>query len=477
MGKALSLPLIRIFPVRFKTRKLGWLVFFFSFFFFFFPSPGWGAMSLTFSGVPLEVEGEEEFEVEIALLSAPKNRVYFLRAAFFQEGTSNYFGYTLNNQGIWRNEVGEYCQFLEINTGEEGEWEGVLRARADLEAVGFQGPGEYLFKVGRYTEGGSLSWSDDEVGITIVVNPSPSPTLVPTPTSTPTPTPLSSPATEGSSSPAPTVAPAPVSYTGGGIFLNEIMAYPVEGGEWVEIKNENDFEVSLVDWVLDDVADGGSRPLEFSLEISGGGLGVVYVGTRFNNSGDVVRLIGQSGEEIHSYPYASAEKGYSFARDEDGNWHLTLDPTPGEENKIVGLPSPSPVPLPSLSPTFSPAPNSLSALGADDDASPFPTGLRESGSLLGLSDGLSGQTATESGFLTDWMCPLVEELERNLWGLGGGFLNQAEGDGRREGDSQKRPPFWYFSLLGLALVIGSFGFFLKETGFLVKWWHGLVVKG
>lgn len=276
-----------------------------------------------------------------------------------------------------------------------------------------------------------------------------------TPTLTPSPTPTPTPTITPSAAPTLTPTPTPTPYTGGGISLNEFMPNPSEGEEWVEIKNENDFEVSLKSWFIDDIADGGSSPVEFSSTISAKDLFVVYIGTRLNNSGDTVRLIGQGGEEIKTYPYSSSRKGYSFAKDADGNWQETSDPTPDEENSIVGFSTP----IPTLTPTPTPTPTPVST----------PTSTAGSDLVLGMSSAFSNNSATDSGYLVDFMCPLVEELETE-------FQIQKNDNLEKKAINETRPHVRYVLLLGLAAAVGSFGSFLKETGLLIQWWHELYGK-
>lgn len=155
----------------------------------------YAAMSLTFTGLPSSVNEDGPFEVNVSLLDAPTNRTYYLRAALFEEGKTNYFGYTYNHSGQWHNAPSQHTQFLEINTGPEGSWSGQLRAKADLDSSYFKGAGGYRFKIGRYTEGGSLSWSNNTGSITINYTPppNPSPTPSPEPESEPDPSPSPSP--------------------------------------------------------------------------------------------------------------------------------------------------------------------------------------------------------------------------------------------------------------------------------------------
>lgn len=165
-------------PARLKTYFF--LVAFLATFLFFTREIS-AVMSLTFSGAPSSVEGETPFEVDASLIDAPASRTYYLRAAFHEEGKTRYFGYTFNNIGSWHNSPGEHKSFLEITTNSEGRWEGKLKAKVDLADSDFKGTGDYRFKIGRYTEGGSLPWSDNSVTIFIKGGSTSTPTPVPLP--------------------------------------------------------------------------------------------------------------------------------------------------------------------------------------------------------------------------------------------------------------------------------------------------------
>lgn len=149
--------------------------------------PAFAAMSLSFTGLPPNINQDEEISVQVSLIGAPVNTTYYLRAAFYVDTTTQYFGYTWNNSG-WNNIPSDYKNFLQINTGSSGEFNGALKTKVDLSSNYFKGTGEYQFKLGRYTEGGSgPSWSDSLA--TTITGPTPTPTLAPTPTITTAPTP------------------------------------------------------------------------------------------------------------------------------------------------------------------------------------------------------------------------------------------------------------------------------------------------
>ncbi len=157
------------------------------------PSPVLAAsMSLSVSGIPPVIDQFQEFEVGVTLLCGSCADSY-LRPVLYPSGTK-YFGYAKNNSGTWTNVPGGSCtEYFRIDSDEfvEGSWSGKLNVKADVESPYYDGPGEYFFKIGRYTAScGSPSLWSSETSIAIT---GPSPTNTPTPTtgvtSTPTPVP------------------------------------------------------------------------------------------------------------------------------------------------------------------------------------------------------------------------------------------------------------------------------------------------
>ncbi len=162
------------------------------------------ALTLTFDQAPDSVDSDAEFEVNVSL-SCSGCKDSYLRAVFFQDGTTNYFGYTQNEKGDWVNSTADKTLYYHLAPDAlvEGSWSGKLKAKADLLSDYFGGSGSYQFKVGRYTSANSsATWSSNQA--TIQINtPTPSPSPVPTATPTAVPT----------LSPTPSVPPP---YQGGG---------------------------------------------------------------------------------------------------------------------------------------------------------------------------------------------------------------------------------------------------------------------
>jgi len=147
----------------------------------------------------------------------------------------------------------------------------------------------------------------------------------------------------------------------GTVILNEIMAAPGHGPEWVEVYNTSEWPVSLLGWKLRDGAGKDSGPLG-AVAVNGGGYGVIGAGepdgtipgdvpfiraVRFpvlNNDGDTVVLAGYDGAVQDSVGYTETTTGVSRERisadrkNGSGAWDLCVDPagsTPGRANSIL----------------------------------------------------------------------------------------------------------------------------------------------
>ncbi|OGK31155.1 hypothetical protein A3F29_01010 [Candidatus Roizmanbacteria bacterium RIFCSPHIGHO2_12_FULL_33_9] len=133
-------------------------------------------------------------------------------------------------------------------------------------------------------------------------------------------------------SPTPTPSPAPTvqnnnnSTNTKNIYISEAMVAPDTGNnEWVELYNDNAFDVNLIDWYIDDIAEGGSTQKKFSLLIPAYGYMTVDIKSAvFNNSGDEVRLLNPLGDLIDSFKYDFSEKGKSFGRESFNNSEFCL---------------------------------------------------------------------------------------------------------------------------------------------------------
>jgi len=128
-----------------------------------------------------------------------------------------------------------------------------------------------------------------------------------------------------------------------GIFINEILPSPQgpdEKEEWIEIYNQNDFEVDLSGWQITDTA-GKTTTYAFSegMKISPRGFLVLWrpeTKITLNNDGDELKLIQPNGNVADNVSYAKAPQGQSYSRiNSSWVWSTTL--TPNSANIIPAL--------------------------------------------------------------------------------------------------------------------------------------------
>lgn len=121
------------------------------------------------------------------------------------------------------------------------------------------------------------------------------------------------------------------------VYLSEVMSYPVSGDhEWIELYNNNDFEVVLTDWHIDDMADSGSSPKTFSLTIAARSYGVVDLSSAiFNNDGDSVRLLDQDNNLKDTISYSTNKQGKTIGKTSLQNSYACLQ-EPSRNNANTG---------------------------------------------------------------------------------------------------------------------------------------------
>ena len=133
-------------------------------------------------------QADQELTVPLELkIKSSDGTVYYLRGAFFKEGTSQYCGYTWSGSE-WYN--GPYTsadgwkKLLAVTVASDSA-KTEIKVKFDSDDSHCRVSGDYLFKVIRYTEAGNSS-SDDQtplkVGITL---PLPTPTTAPSATNAP----------------------------------------------------------------------------------------------------------------------------------------------------------------------------------------------------------------------------------------------------------------------------------------------------
>lgn len=147
------------------------------------------------------------------------------------------------------------------------------------------------------------------------------PTLTPTvePTNKPTPAPTSE------SSPIPTT---PIQ----NVFINEYMPNPSDGPEWVELYNGNDADIMLADWYIDDAENAGSSAYMFSVLIEKYGFAIIQLkSSMLNNTGDSLRLLNSSKQEINTTTYTASTENKSISKQKNGSW-CVAEESSGYEN-------------------------------------------------------------------------------------------------------------------------------------------------
>lgn len=173
--------------------------------------PALAARSLTITANKSSLFGDEEMTINASTSGFVDGETIYVKGAFYQEGSTNYFGLTKN--------VDSWIKNGQTTTSQRqvkvGEWDNVLLTKSDFSDSGYKGEGDYKFKAGFYytTSGSNLSsvnWSNI---LSVVLNePDPTPTPTLTPTSTPTPAPTNTPTpTKTPQTPTPSLSPTPSS--------------------------------------------------------------------------------------------------------------------------------------------------------------------------------------------------------------------------------------------------------------------------
>src|SRR3990167_3152404 len=128
---------------------------------------------------------EQELTVPLELkIKSGDGTVYYLRGAFYKEGTSQYCGYTWNGSewynGPFTSNDG-WKKLLAVTIASDSA-KTEIKVKVDSNDSHCRETGDYLFKVMRYTQSGNSS-SDDQVPLKIrLALPSATPTSLPTAT-------------------------------------------------------------------------------------------------------------------------------------------------------------------------------------------------------------------------------------------------------------------------------------------------------
>lgn len=140
------------------------------------------ARSMSIISPSASLFGEEEMVVTASISGFTDGETIYIKGAFFETGTTNYFGYTKSGESWVKNSASNANQ----RAVTIGTWDGTLIVKSDFSDSGYKGEGEYLFKIRYYYGSFTGEWSTNIAPVTIN---EPDPTLTPTPTIAPTPNP------------------------------------------------------------------------------------------------------------------------------------------------------------------------------------------------------------------------------------------------------------------------------------------------
>jgi hypothetical protein len=170
------------------------------------------AASITLSGgTPTSIsDANQEYQIQVSLnIDSSDGTKYYMRGAFYKQGTTNYCGYTWNGVS-WYNgpyTVSDGWKNLPNITISSSSATLSIKSKLDTNDNGCKESGTYNFKIMRYTESGSGTFdSQNEQTITVSL-PQPTATTTPVPTNTPQPT--NTPTQGPTNTPAPTATVTP----------------------------------------------------------------------------------------------------------------------------------------------------------------------------------------------------------------------------------------------------------------------------
>ena len=143
------------------------------------PSPTSNKSTFLITSTSDSTEGNTPIAISVSITNLHANTQYFLKGAFFKDGSTNYFGQSLVS-GNWVKENVSYTSQLPITADAQGNWQGEIKLIPDFSDSGFTGTGTYQVKVGRYTAAGSGPTWSNQIPLTIIA-PDPTQTSNPSP--------------------------------------------------------------------------------------------------------------------------------------------------------------------------------------------------------------------------------------------------------------------------------------------------------
>lgn len=124
--------------------------------------------SFTISDIPSQINSDQSFSIKVSLsMPSSANTDYYLKGAFKKSDGTRYLGLT-KKDADWIEYGDDYSDQYKITTDSSGNWSGQFEVKPDTLDNDYKGSGDYIFKVGRYTAGGSgPTWSNE---VTVKIN-------------------------------------------------------------------------------------------------------------------------------------------------------------------------------------------------------------------------------------------------------------------------------------------------------------------
>jgi hypothetical protein len=229
---------------------------------------------ISFSQTPdqLLFFSSNNINVTVQVNGLAANTKYYFKPALYQSGSSNYFGLTKVGSA-WIKNSQSYSDQFSVMTDSSGNWTGEIEFKVDPEDSGFNGTGDYILKVGRYSATGTgPTWSNQTT--VNVTDDTPEPTSTPSSSS-----PISS---HSTSSPKPTVTAAPKASPNAANFQSA-------GGSLANLLSNGQFKLPSIGTVSaestksgkESVLVKGKQQVNWLVFIFGGGLILVSFAAAF----------------------------------------------------------------------------------------------------------------------------------------------------------------------------------------------------
>jgi len=186
----------------------------------------------------------------------------------------------------------------------------------------------------------------------ITPTPTPIPTETPIPSNTPIPDPTATPSPTGEPTATPTTYPKVEN-----LYINEIMPNPDTGSEWLELFNNNDYDINLENYKIKD--DTTHYRIIGANTISAHSYFIFMFNNYLNNDGDSLSLYDNLNRQIgKTVIFTNSTKGRSYSLQDDDSWCFALSTMNSDNNSCFVGPTDTPKPTSTPHPTSTPRPTS-----------------------------------------------------------------------------------------------------------------------